>query len=543
MAAILSWQIPTVTVNNTFSVTLVSDQKLMGVTLQDFVFRRDDGSVIQQATTVATLNAVTGTNNWRLDATLTGTHDADFFVRLKNNRVTDQEGDSNSVLNSANFRVDSSEPEPSVPLSIESIDEQFIPLGTEDYVLLIDIGGDPDRAYVDGDMEGFYHEWRETDSQIAIVADDVTRLLQGAVWNIHLVKGSDTLGGEIIYNVVPVAPVLIDPGEQLLYKGHDFLLKTQVANDPKILRGSGLLVGLKSDKDEDDDGNLFLMNEGRLPSAANLTESSFMARQYAENDGGSDELDVRVTIPDGVYWKAALNYSNQLVELMIEGPDGTVLPSTTRINADITGEGGSTLTTVYSIDLSLYYSEGILSLADDQMVLEVDLTRISGTGSLAQFFAVNYTHSDNFGAWTETIDGTTNASGDLEVHGESQSLSNDPIYGISSAYPVNITLPGDDIIITSFSSPYASYDSTNGDPRIDIDNLQRTVTRSSSLTLPNLDYGAGYSRNIALSGSGFNTDATLVFRFDVDGVEHTVEFDNFNYRVNRSEVEYFELQT
>ena len=40
MAATISWQIPATSVDNSFSVTLVSDQVLTGVTLDDFVFVR-----------------------------------------------------------------------------------------------------------------------------------------------------------------------------------------------------------------------------------------------------------------------------------------------------------------------------------------------------------------------------------------------------------------------------------------------------------------------------------------------------------------------
>ena len=431
--------------------------------------------------------------------------------------------------------------ERTLPLSIESIDEQNIPINTEDYELLIDIEGDPDRAYVDGDMEGFYHEWREADAQIAIIADDVTRLLRGAIWNVHLVKGTQTRDSEIIYNVVPVGPVFTDPGAQTLYRGHDFLLRTPVANDPRILRGSSLLVGLKSDKDSDDDGNIFLMNEGSLPSAANLTEASFMARQYAENEGGSDTLDVPITIVDDVYWRADLNYtrsgpSGRLVELIVTGPDGTVLPPTTDINADITGEGGATLTTVYNIDLSVYSSEGH-PVGDPYIIasfMVVDLTRVSGTGSLRQYFEVEYAYRSSNSR--DTIRGTTNASGDLRVHG---SFANELIYDISSTYPVNIQLPGDDLVITSLSSPYVSYDSLNTDLRIDINDLRRTVTRTSSLRLPNVDYGTGYSRNIIVDGSGFRTDATLIFRFRIDGTLRTVEFPNFDIGVDRTETKYF----
>ena len=68
------------------------------------------------------------------------------------------------------------------------------------------------------------------------------------------------------------------------------------------MRGSSLLVGVKSDKDENDDGDQFLLAEGMLPSDAILTESSFMMQPYAENDGGSDTIDVPVTIADATFY-------------------------------------------------------------------------------------------------------------------------------------------------------------------------------------------------------------------------------------------------
>ena len=116
MAANLSWQVPQTTTDNTFSVTLVSDQALTGVSLDDFTFRREDGVFIE-ASTVATLTQVTGTNNWRLDATLTGTVDHDFQVRLRSNRLTGEDSDPvpSSNLTSDNFHVNSSSTAPDAP--------------------------------------------------------------------------------------------------------------------------------------------------------------------------------------------------------------------------------------------------------------------------------------------------------------------------------------------------------------------------------------------------------------------------------------------
>ena len=66
--------------------------------------------------------------------------------------------------------------------------------------------------------------------------------------------------------------------EQTLYKGIPFSLRTEVANAPTILRGSGLLVGVKGVAGLDADGDAVLDTDGVLPGDAILTESSFMMR-------------------------------------------------------------------------------------------------------------------------------------------------------------------------------------------------------------------------------------------------------------------------
>ena len=131
MAANLSWQIPATSVDNTFSVTLISDQVLTGATLDDFIFRPVGESTIE-ANTVATLTNVAGTNNWRLDVTLTGTYDTDFVVRLRPNRVTDADGDSNARLDSNAFRVDSSLTAPDAPTNLSITPSETTAAGSFD---------------------------------------------------------------------------------------------------------------------------------------------------------------------------------------------------------------------------------------------------------------------------------------------------------------------------------------------------------------------------------------------------------------------------
>ena len=219
--------------------------------------------------------------------------DYTFEVRVKASGGT-------PASDASSIRV-TTDPIPAGPLSIENIDEQMIPVLTKDYVLRITIGGRPQRAYADGDMEGFHQNWIPDEGILEIRAAQVTRLLKGAIWGIHLVRGSETLDGEIIYNVVPVAPVIEDPGAQVLYKNIPFQLVNKVANVPAVMRGSGLLTGLKYVPGADDAGGSQIMTEGMLPADANLSESSFMAHQYAENEGGNDTLDIPVAIKEPAF--------------------------------------------------------------------------------------------------------------------------------------------------------------------------------------------------------------------------------------------------
>lgn len=252
-----------------------------------------------------------------------------------------------------------------VPLTIEAIDEQFIPIGTTDYDLVIDIGGAPDSVEPTGDFEGFYHDWDAAKSQLHIKSADVTRLIAGAVWTIKLTKRSRTLTRTVTYNVVPNAPIIMDPGAQTLYKGGNFNLNVDIANRPAVARGSGLLTALKYVALETG-----VNTAGRLPVDANLTENTFMSRYYAENDGGSDDMMVPVTIKThtGVYIFDAI--ADDLLKI---GPDaatlhwtyeapnpGSVRPPATRYDRIVASPDGIYLFSDRSDDLLKVSPDGAL---------------------------------------------------------------------------------------------------------------------------------------------------------------------------------------
>lgn len=209
-----------------------------------------------------------------------------------------------------------------IPLGIESIDEQFITIGTKDYVLEIDIYGDPDDAEADGLQEGFYQDWDSTNHKLKIKADIVTRLITAAEWTITAKKGSQTITSTIIYNVVPAVPIIVDPGQQTLYKGIPFERLIEVANLPTIVRGRSKLSALKYTPETNKDGDFLIKTAGTLPAGVNLAFNSFDASYHAENEGGSDDLNVPFLIKDASLFGLLHNTSN-LLRLIVWVEDDT----------------------------------------------------------------------------------------------------------------------------------------------------------------------------------------------------------------------------
>ena len=183
---------------------------------------------------------------------------------------------------------------------IEDIDEQFIPINTENYEFIIGLIGQHSDSRVLGLQEGFYQTFKRLDngnSQIIIKSIKVTRLIEDAIWNIVVGDTGWSVEQDVIYNVVPVAPIFVDPGAVTMWKGVPFQLLVQVLNNPSVQRGESELVGLKFEAVTIDEKN-YIQSDGLLPLDADLTFDSFKSKYYIENPGGSDSLEVTVTIRD-----------------------------------------------------------------------------------------------------------------------------------------------------------------------------------------------------------------------------------------------------
>ena len=79
---VLGWVVPTDTVGNTLSVILTSNKLITGITPSDFAFRQGVNFVDNVGNLNSSVTAIPGTFNWRINITLVGTYDADYFIRL-----------------------------------------------------------------------------------------------------------------------------------------------------------------------------------------------------------------------------------------------------------------------------------------------------------------------------------------------------------------------------------------------------------------------------------------------------------------------------
>ena len=173
-----------------------------------------------------------------------------------------------------------------LPLTIETIDEQFIPLGTKDYDLVIDITGKPNKVEATGHMEGFDYHYDEAKSQLHIRAEEVTRLIAGVFWTVKLTKGTQVLTADIAYNVVKAPPIFETLAMLHLYKDVPINIDILIQNIPNLIVPNARLLGLKSELQE------YGMNiKGALPADANLTiDEGDISMIVPSETGGTSEM-------------------------------------------------------------------------------------------------------------------------------------------------------------------------------------------------------------------------------------------------------------
>lgn len=129
---------------------------------------------------------------------------------------------------------------------ISAFAHQRVTINTE-LALDINITGNPDHAYIQGLLEGFYTNWNDPILEVRGVA---TRLINNAPFTVKALKGSEEpLTRDGVISVVPAAPVITDPGRQKFIRGIDNSFVVKISNSPSRVRVVGPWVGMKSESE------------------------------------------------------------------------------------------------------------------------------------------------------------------------------------------------------------------------------------------------------------------------------------------------------
>ena len=169
-----------------------------------------------------------------------------------------------------------------VPI-IDIVDEQFLVIDA-DYSMTFNIQNSPTTVTVGGLYKGqFDYDW-DSDNGECTIEGHPELLIFGEVWTVTATKGRYTRTRKIIWNVVPAAPVISEPGIIEVVKGVDFRHSIGIRNKANLIDVRGLLVG--ADFEPSDPGVDIV---GNIDRDLEFTVSEGPFDVFAQNGGGSDE--------------------------------------------------------------------------------------------------------------------------------------------------------------------------------------------------------------------------------------------------------------
>ena len=249
-------------------VNVGSNITVSGLTIDDFTTTRGTLDNFQSL----------GNNMYSLDLTLPLTGSGNARVRLLADSV-------NEGNNAATDVVAYSTP----TFFIEPIAEQNITLGA-DWALDVNITGDPDDAYVRGELAGF--GWDYSNGVLSIIG---TPEILGSKkpFTVYARKGSSTIQRSAIYNVIPSAPVIDIFGPWTMVKGTPFSEEIIIRNNPNTVVVSGHWFFLDYETTEDG-ARVF----GEVPADHDFTIDEGDITVVASNNGGTVSRSGDINVSD-----------------------------------------------------------------------------------------------------------------------------------------------------------------------------------------------------------------------------------------------------
>ena len=236
---------PTSAVTGTLTLRVTFDEAISGFAAGDLRLRRTSDSRSYTPLVAQTTLTHLGSNVWEVKiadlVSLLGEQNGSFQVRLRRRAVfyeTSRQNGPAVAVDSVSFTI-----RITAPFGvISAFAHQRVTLGTE-MALDINITGNPDYAYIEGLLEGFYTNWNNPTLEVRGAA---TRLITNVPFTVKALKGAEApLTRAGLFSVVPAAPVITDPGRQTFVRGIENVFNVNISNSPSKARAVGPWVGMK----------------------------------------------------------------------------------------------------------------------------------------------------------------------------------------------------------------------------------------------------------------------------------------------------------
>ena len=180
-----------------------------------------------------------------------------------------------------------------VYMAIRPIAHQNITIDTE-FMLNVNITGNPTQAWVEGLLEGFHTDW---DPPILRVRGTATRLITNTPFTVHNSNGESRAA---TFSVNPAAPVITNPGRQTFYRGIENEFIVEIANSPSIVRATSPWIGMKYEPHEQG-----IRIFGHVPAdtaaAISIPGANQIIRITAKTGSLTDELEIPFEISGAVF--------------------------------------------------------------------------------------------------------------------------------------------------------------------------------------------------------------------------------------------------
>ena len=311
---------PTTAVLDTLTLNITFDEPITGFAAGDLRLRRISDNRNYAPTAAQTTFKDLGSNVWEVKIdnleNLIGQQNTEFSLRLRWFTVffeTSQQNGPNAAADSTSFTIDTT-PQP-IPVAIGAFAKQNITINTE-VALDINITGNPDDAYIDGLLEGFYTNWVDPTLQVRGTA---TRLVNNSPFTVEAVKGSNapvTRSGT--FSVVPAAPVISSVPRQTLIRGFENEIIVPVSNNPSSVRAKGKWSGMKYEPHPD---GIRIFGTVPAKDSAKLTFEEDTITVYAETGSLTDQQEIEVSLAEVFFYGVRNTDDIYRIKLIDDGED------------------------------------------------------------------------------------------------------------------------------------------------------------------------------------------------------------------------------